>query len=126
MKVKLIMYRRLRWGEIECTVTAISAHTTQACVLLHLRPVATDVSIVFRLVPMDPTATTITIEMPPAMMAYSMAVAAVSSFRKRNSVIVSPFLALAGSIQRLTTFEICGRTRSSADCSFQPNVCALG
>ena len=55
--------------------------------LIYFRPVATEVNLALRLLPIAVTAATITIDRPPAMIAYSIEVAAVSSLRKRHSGI---------------------------------------
>jgi hypothetical protein len=64
---------------IGCRVAEASPHDEPH---FHLSPAATEVKVVFRVVPIACTATTITIDMPPDMMAYSMAGAPASSFRK--------------------------------------------
>jgi len=48
------------------------------------------VNIVFTLVPIAVTATTMAIEIPAAIGAYSMAVAPVVSFRNRRSIATFP------------------------------------
>ena len=66
----------------------------------HLSPTAIEVKVVLRLVPIACTATTITIDKPPAMMAYSIAVAASSFFRNRNNVIARSSTVSARGTQR--------------------------
>jgi hypothetical protein len=56
----------------------------------YLSPVETLVNIVFKLVPIAVTATTMAIEIPAAIGAYSMAVAPVVSFRNRRSIATFP------------------------------------
>jgi len=56
----------------------------------YLSPVETLVNIVFKLVPIAVTATTMTIEIPAAISAYSMAVAPLVSFRNRRSMATFP------------------------------------
>ena len=56
----------------------------------YLSPVETLVNIVFKLDPIAVTATTMAIEMPAAISAYSMAVAPLVSFRNRRSMATFP------------------------------------
>jgi hypothetical protein len=55
------------------------------CEIRYLSAVEIDVKVVFSVLPMLLTATTMTIDRPPAMMAYSMAVAPLSSPRNSTS-----------------------------------------
>jgi hypothetical protein len=55
----------------------------------YFSPVETLVNIVFKLVPIDVTATTMAIEIPEAISAYSMAVVPLLSLRNHRSMATS-------------------------------------
>jgi hypothetical protein len=83
---RLSPLKRKMWLKKYAKGTLRSAQQDEA----YFSPVATLVKVVFSLVPRAVTAVTITIEMPPAMMAYSIAVAPDLSAMKFLSICMTP------------------------------------